>query len=71
MDFDRIMEEVLQEENSLEKFYKKWVEASEKLSDIFEKGSKNSEIVSEFITRNTEFIQYAKELYIQQCMANG
>lgn len=63
MDFYELMEEAFKEGNSLEEFYKKWVELGEKAKDAFVEDSKYYGMVSEFIEKNTEFIKSTEELY--------
>ncbi|MDM8550987.1 hypothetical protein QUF72_12950 [Desulfobacterales bacterium HSG2] len=58
-----MIQEVFREGDSLEAFYKRWLELSEKARRGFAGSPQSYEIISEFIERNTEFIKSTKELY--------
>jgi len=63
MEFYAMVEETLKEGNSIEEFYSKWVETMDKAKEMFVKNPSYYESISEFISKNTEFIKSTMELY--------
>lgn len=63
MEFYMLLDEALNEGNSIEALYKKWVETMDKAKEIFVKNPSYYENISEFISKNTEFIKSTMELY--------
>jgi len=58
MEFFREIEEILEEkeEDSIEEFYKKWLNIREQAINIPEKEFPSHKIISDFINKNTVFI---------------
>ena len=63
MNFYNLMQEVFKEGDSLDVFYKRWLELGEKTRHGFTGSPQSYEAISEFIDKNTEFIKSTKELY--------
>lgn len=63
MEFYKLVEDALKEGDSLEDFYEKWLEAMEKAKLIFTQDTQSYKIISEFISKNTEFIKSTIDLY--------
>lgn len=63
MNFYNLVQEVLKEGDTLDVFYKKWLELGEKARCGFSGSPQSREAISEFIERNTEFIKSTKDLY--------
>jgi len=63
MDFHNLIQDVFREGDSLEAFYERWLELSEKAMRSFTGSPQSYDTISEFIERNTEFIKSTKELY--------
>ena len=63
-----MIQQALNEGDSMEDFYKKWVENMDKIRYSFINDPQYDEMISEFIKKNTEFIKSTMELYQSSVM---
>ncbi len=68
IDFYNLVQQAINEGDSIEDFYKKWVENMDKVRYSFINDPQYDEMISEFIKKNTEFIKSTMELYQNSVM---